>query len=390
MTLTISKEEGVIPMKNVNIDIYLKRISEGVILSILILLVILGYNEKISFSEIFFYETMPNYKLSNDFKDIFSLEKRKNIGRSFTHSKEVNIEDETYNSNAKTDYPLIGLHDITYQDSHEKNVHIENIIDEFADFSLDDLRNIEYLKNKFYIVDGTGFTEADFNVDKFISTDLKINKDTGGPKILIFHTHSQEKFADSVGEEQGVIGAGKKLAEVLEKKYGIKTMHNTDSFDVINGRSHITGSYERMEVVIEKILKDNPSIEVAIDLHRDGLPETSPKLVKNINGKDMAQFMVVNGLSKMYKDGVLQDIDYLKNPNLADNLAFSFNFKLLAEQLYPGLTRKIFLKPYRYSVHMLPKSLLVEMGAQNNTEEEISNSIEPLAEIIATILLREN
>ena len=76
------------------------------------------------------------------------------------------------------------------------------------------------------------------------------------------------------------------------------------------------------------------------------------------------------------------DIDYLPNENLADNLAFSFQMQVLCNEYYPGLTRKIYLKGYRYNMHLKPRYLLVEMGAQTNTYEECYNACIPLARIL--------
>jgi len=61
--------------------------------------------------------------------------------------------------------------------------------------------------------------------------------------------------------------------------------------------------------------------------------------------------------------------------------------QLASEQLYPGLARKIYLKGYRYSLHMMPKSLLIEAGAQTNTVQEMKNTMELLANILSEVLL---
>jgi len=145
------------------------------------------------------------------------------------------------------------------------------------------------------------------------------------------------------------------------------------------------GSYERMEPALRKILKDNPSIEVVIDIHRDGLPD-DVRLVTNINGKPTAKVMFVNGICKTMLNNKLVDIKSLPNPYIEENLAFSLQMQLKGNELYPGLLRKIYIKPYRYSLHMCPKSLMIEVGANTNTYEEAENAIEPLCEILAEVL----
>ena len=64
----------------------------------------------------------------------------------------------------------------------------------------------------------------------------------------------------------------------------------------------------------------------------------------------------------------------------------SFQMEYEAEQYYPGFSRCIYLKGYRYNMHYCPKTLLVEVGAQTNTVEEAMNAMEPLADILAKVL----
>ena len=250
--------------------------------------------------------------------------------------------------------------------------------------------DVNYLKKNMFIVDSrTDIREGDINGEKFINMDFSINKETDGPKILIFHTHSHEKFADSdpsMGNKGGIVGAGEYLKELLENKYGIETMHCTESFDYVDSKMTTTGAYERMEPVIEKILAENPSIEIAIDLHRDGLGDETKKLVTEINGKPTAQIMFFNGLCKIYENDNLVPTAGLDNPYLEQNLAFSFTMKYAADKMYPGYDRKNYLNAYRYSLNMLPKSLLVEVGAQTNTQQEAMNAMEPLAEILVNVI----
>ena len=71
---------------------------------------------------------------------------------------------------------------------------------------------------------------------------------------------------------------------------------------------------------------------------------------------------------------------------MEQNLAFSFTMKYAADKMYPGYARKNYLNAYRYSLNMLPKSLLVEVGAQTNTQQEAMNAMEPLAEILVNVI----
>ena len=58
--------------------------------------------------------------------------------------------------------------------------------------------------------------------------------------------------------------------------------------------------------------------------------------------------------------------------------------------MYPGFARHIYLRAYRYNLHLLPKSLLVEAGAQTNTVEEMMNALEVLADTLYHVIMDED
>lgn len=253
------------------------------------------------------------------------------------------------------------------------------------DTSLERLRDYNYLIKNFYTVDRTTtIVPEQLNVDDLLARNMKIQSGGEGPKVLIFHTHSQEAFADSTSGDAGtsIVGIGRYLAELLNAK-GIETIHHEGVYDLINGKLDRSSAYEFAEAGVRQILAENPTIEVVIDLHRDGVREDR-HLVTEINGKQTAQIMFFNGLSRTKANG---DIAYLPNPYIQDNLAFSLQMQLAAENMYPGFTRRIYLKSYRYSLHMMPKSLLIEAGAQTNTVEEMRNAMEVLASMLHKVLI---
>lgn len=253
------------------------------------------------------------------------------------------------------------------------------------EMSIEKLRDFDYLLSNFYTVDSATMIGPDqLNADDLLSRSMKIEKQGDAPKILIFHTHSQEAFIDSVegDTDTTIVGMGKLLAERLNA-LGIPTIHHPGVYDLINGQLDRSAAYEYAEAGVRPILEEHPSIEVVIDLHRDGVGEDT-HLVTEINGKPTAQIMFFNGLSRTKDNG---DIAYLPNPYIQDNLAFSLQMKLAAEQMYSGFTRRIFLRGYRYSLHMRPKSLLIEAGAQTNTVEEMRNAMELLAVTLQKVIV---
>ncbi|MCM1103574.1 MAG: stage II sporulation protein P [Clostridium sp.] len=238
-------------------------------------------------------------------------------------------------------------------------------------------QELEELVKGFYIVDPTTTATTErLNIAELTGADMTLKGDASSPQILIYHTHSLEAYADSAEGDlsTGVVGAGEYLAQLLRTQYGFNVIHHTGQYDVENRDR----AYSCAEPAIRQILAENPTIEVVIDLHRDAVKE-DVRLVADIDGRPTAKFMFFNGLSYNNTQG---NIEYLYNPYIKDNLAFSFQAQALANEYYPGVTRGIYLRALRYNMHFCPKSMLIELGAQTNTCEEIWNAVPIIAQIL--------
>jgi stage II sporulation protein P len=239
--------------------------------------------------------------------------------------------------------------------------------------------SLEELSKRVYEVDPSAFVyESDFPIEDFLKEDFTIDnisepigEPIGEPKILIFHTHGKEEFIGGTIIEAGVL-----LSEILAQDYGINVIHD----------SGIYGNYETMEPAVRNILEKFPSLEVAIDLHRDSVG--GKRFVTTIEGRPTAKLMFFNGITRLNEGGFPRQLTELSNPYLKENLAFSLQMALCANEKYPGLCRKNYIKGYRYSLHMLPKSLLVEVGTEANTIEEANNAMYLLAEILTDVILK--
>ncbi len=249
---------------------------------------------------------------------------------------------------------------------------------------LEQLQDFDYLISNYYTVDGgTVADESLLDVDAMLGEDLTLQKNPDVPQILIYHTHSQESFADSrEGKtEDTIVGMGEVLAEHLRNTYGYNVIHDTGVYDLVDGILDRSASYDYAREAVKSILQENPTIEVIIDLHRDGVE--GQKFVTEIDGKPASMIMFFNGISRDSQD---QPITYLKNPYTKQNLAFSLQLQLAAREKYPGFTRNIYLKAERFNLHLRPRSLLIEAGTQLNTVEEEQNAMEVLAELLDQVL----
>ncbi|MCI7812513.1 MAG: stage II sporulation protein P [Lachnospiraceae bacterium] len=259
--------------------------------------------------------------------------------------------------------------------------------DPVAEIPYDRLGDFDFLLNQYYIVDASTTVDASLlDAETFMEKDFSIEKEDSIPQILIYHTHSQEEFVDSIpgDDTTTIVGVGDYLAELLESMYGYRVIHDRGVYDLIDGVLDREAAYDYSLEAVEQILEENPSIQVVIDLHRDGVE--GKKLVTQIDGEDTALLMLFNGLSRL-ADGT--EIDYLPNPYLEDNLAFSFQIQMKAKQFYPDLMRPMYLRGYRYNLHVRPRTLLVEAGTQLNTLQEEKNAMKYFADILNQVLSGE-
>lgn len=207
-------------------------------------------------------------------------------------------------------------------------------------------------------------------VAEYIKKDLsfliyKNNK----PQVLIYHTHATEAFESNtdyydkgynsrtLNNEQNIVSVGAIIAKELEEA-GIKTIHDTTLHDYPS----YNGSYNRSAKTVSEYLKQYPTIKVILDIHRDAIERDGSRLsaVTTINGKDVAQVMIIAGCD----DGTLD------NPNWKQNLRFAARLQNEMESLYPGLTRPLMFCYRRYNQHLSKGALLIEIGSHGNTLAE--------------------
>lgn len=234
--------------------------------------------------------------------------------------------------------------------------------------------------NNYYIADvSVGDVSSAIDGEKLLSMDTSLGRISEEPQILIYHTHATEGYKNSRAgvEADTVVGMGDVLWEELTAK-GFSVLHDRTTYDFVNGADNRNYAYTTARPQIEALLKEYPSIEVVLDIHRD----SGAARKTEINGQSAAQVMLFNGLCRN-ADG---PISYLSNPYLDNMLAFSLQLNLLGRERYPGLMYKIYLKNYRYNMHFTGHCMLVELGTEQNTVEEARQGIRYFAELLYELL----
>lgn len=192
--------------------------------------------------------------------------------------------------------------------------------------------------------------------------------------IGIYHTHNAESYAGNGGRDREIRGengdiveTGKLLAAVLNQK-GVRTIHSAEIHDEI-----YIESYDRSYRTAKKMLEENPTIRLLIDVHRDGIPPEIGKSIVRIEGVAVAKIMIVVGQ---------------KNPNWQKNVQIAEEIIRTANQEYPGLffPNIRYASEARYNQHLTDGALLLEIGSQLNTKEEALAAMEPLADVLKAYL----
>ena len=230
-------------------------------------------------------------------------------------------------------------------------------------------------------------TDFDIDMAALLRNDIPVQLSPKGVQVLIVHTHGSESYTPSeayqfeytendrtLDTRYNVVRVGDELKEILENN-GIETLHVRDIFD----SPSYSGSYSRSLEAITQAFKDNPSIKIVIDIHRDAMiakDGTKYKVTADIDGKTAAQLMFVTGTSG---GGLVHD-------NWQKNLTFHGRIQQEMNSRYPGIMRPINIRESRFNQHVCPGSMLLEVGTSGNTLDEALYSIQLFGEVMSDML----
>jgi len=219
-------------------------------------------------------------------------------------------------------------------------------------------------------------TKKTFDISQLLQQPLSYQADSKNYKVLLVHTHTTECYFPndrSDNAEENMIRIGKEFKKVLEDN-GIPTLHITTVHDV-----PYTTSYKKSLQSVTQALKEYPSIEVVIDLHRDAIfGANGEKLrpIANINGNNLAQVMLVCGT----------DEGGLPHPDWKENLSFALKVQSNMEENYLNLARPLDLRKERFNTHTTKKSVIFEIGSHGNSLEEAVLGARLAAQSVANVL----
>lgn len=210
-----------------------------------------------------------------------------------------------------------------------------------------------------------------------------------GPQVLIIHTHTTESYATSdsssydpkasgrtTDRSKSVVRVGDEIAQALEQN-GIGVIHDTSYYDYPD----FDAAYDNSLAAIENTLKQYPSIQVVLDIHRDAIQYSDGTRVRPtavIAGKKAAQVLVVAPCDEQTS---------LPVPDWQYNYRFALRLQQKMCGLSPGLARPLSLCPRRYNMQATHGSLLVEIGTDMNTLDEAVYAGQLFGEALSQTLL---
>jgi len=231
-------------------------------------------------------------------------------------------------------------------------------------------------------------TDYAIDIPALLASPDKVRLSGDRVQVLIMHTHGTEAYAmtddsrympsdaDRTTDSRfNVLRVGQEICDILNAR-GIKTIHS----ETLNDSPAYAGSYSRALEDISKYIKDNPSIKLVLDVHRDAMVTSSGvkyKAVADIGGEQAAQMMLVCGT----------DAGGLVHDGWRDNLCFQLKLQQRINGAYPELMRPLNLRAARFNQHVTPGSMLLEVGTSGNTLEEALRSARLFADVLADMLL---
>ena len=249
------------------------------------------------------------------------------------------------------------------------------------------LNDVTYRRQNCYVKNVTRLSKGEVEAELLGTLDIKVEKNSDQPQILIMHTHATESYQNypelfydpeytcrTTDNSKNMVSVGKIMADKLNE-LGYNTLQDATLHDYPN----YNGSYDRSKATVEAYLAKYPSIKIVLDVHRDAIERadgTRIKPVASINGTACAQVMLISGA----------DNGYLNMPNYKKNLRFASHLQNSMESLYPGLTRPILFDYRNYNQQLTTGSILIEVGGHANTLEEAHNSARFIAYSLADML----
>ena len=270
---------------------------------------------------------------------------------------------------------LISNADNIYKEENKKGIIIEKNLS--VTNATNEYKNI-YIRNS---------TSNDIDIEKILKEKISFTFEKDTPQILIYHTHINDTYEllpsgyytnvrsnRSEMQNENMYRIGEEIAVKL-RECGFNVLHDNTSYD----KSYM-GAYDRARENISRILLDNPSIQVAIDIQRGAImlkDGTKIKPTIKVNDDNVAQMKIICGT---YNNKGFS--------NWQQNLSFALKLQNKIIERNENIMCPIYICDNSYNMDLIKGALQIEIGTDANTLLESIYSARILAENL-NFLLKE-
>lgn len=286
-------------------------------------------------------------------------------------SLDINVNDKEY-----LDYMI----STSYKNKNNYSYIVNSILKAFSNIDVN--KPITFLtfnnkKNNYNVKKDIEVKEEYKREDDYNSKDyenntsyIEVKNNIDDPIVYIYNTHQLETYSNEGlinNMVPNVMMAGSLLKEKLSKNKIPTYFEDTNLSDFINKMGLPENElYGGSRVFISNAKENYPSLKYFIDLHRDSVSKEISTI--NIEGKNYARVLFVLGTTNK---------NYLENKEMMAKLDSIINEK------YPKLSRGIYEVDIDdwgeiYNQDMDKNAILIELGAKDNTMNEVINTIDVL------------
>ena len=181
--------------------------------------------------------------------------------------------------------------------------------------------------------------------------------------VALYCTHSDESYTPTDGkssDEQrgGIYDVAEAYKKALEEE-GMTVYYSDETH-----HPHDAGAYRRSRATAVRLVEQG--VDAVMDIHRDGIEDPEAYEGK-VDGEEMTRVRLLVGRS---------------NQNAAANKAFAAQIKAVADEMYPGLIKDIYIGKGTYNQDILPQAVLLEFGTYTNNKEDVLASTGHMARVM--------
>ncbi len=181
--------------------------------------------------------------------------------------------------------------------------------------------------------------------------------------VALYCTHSDESYepTDGVSSDEkrgGIYDVAESFKKALEEK-GITVYYSDETHF-----PHDAGAYRRSRATAESLVEEG--VDAVMDIHRDGIPDPD-EYESQVDGEETTKVRLLVGRS---------------NQNAESNKEFAAQIKAVADELYPGLIKDIYIGKGTYNQDLLAQAVLLEFGTYTNDKEDVLASTGYMADVM--------